>query len=58
MPLWVTNSRADHWLPCPVFPESGRATRPPLGPLRADTVAKVVLQWWSEILRAADATFV
>jgi hypothetical protein len=23
-----------------------------------DTVAKVVLQWWSEILRAADATFV
>jgi hypothetical protein len=24
----------------------------------ADTVAKVVLHWWSEILRAADAIFV
>jgi hypothetical protein len=23
-----------------------------------DTVAKVVLHWWSEILRAADAIFV
>jgi hypothetical protein len=29
-----------------------------MSPLVADTVAKVVLQWWSEILRAADATFV
>jgi len=26
--------------------------------LLADTVAKVVLHWWSEILRAADAIFV
>jgi hypothetical protein len=27
-------------------------------PRCADTVAKVVLHWWSEILRAAGATFV
>jgi hypothetical protein len=26
--------------------------------LVADTVAKVVLHWWSKILRAADAFFV
>jgi hypothetical protein len=26
--------------------------------LLADCVAKVVLHWWSEILRAADAIFV
>jgi hypothetical protein len=26
--------------------------------LSGDTVAKVVLHWWSEILRAADAIFV
>jgi len=28
-----------------------------MSPLLADTVAKVVLHWWSEILRAADAIF-
>jgi hypothetical protein len=27
-------------------------------PLRADSVAKVVLHWWLEILRAADVLFV
>jgi hypothetical protein len=34
--------------------EGGRMARQ----FRADTVAKVVLHWWSEILRAADAIFV
>jgi len=27
-------------------------------PVLADTVVKVVLHWWSEILRAADEIFV
>jgi hypothetical protein len=28
-----------------------------MSPVLADTVEKVVLHWWSEILRAADAIF-
>jgi hypothetical protein len=38
--------------------ESGHLVAAQYRSLWADTVAKVVLQWWSEILRAADATFV
>jgi hypothetical protein len=30
----------------------------PRSPLLADSVAKVVLHWWLEILRAADVRFV
>jgi hypothetical protein len=33
-------------------------TREPRGRKTSDCVAKVVLHWWSEILRAADAIFV
>jgi hypothetical protein len=42
MALWVSGDRFAMSASCPLL---------------ADIVAKVVLHWWSEILRATDAIF-
>jgi len=39
-------------------PDNGLIADIEPGPFSADTVAKVVLHWWSKLLRAADAVFV